>query len=255
VEAIEVDGDFDECQRLVKAAFADASLTAEHRLTSANSINIGRLLPQVAYAAHAAVRVFGATGTKPGFVVPTGNLGHGFAVLLARAMGLPIGPVVLATNANRALSDWHVSGSYQPRPSVSTLANAMDVGNPSNFERLAALPPELSEVRVELVSDAEIETRIRNEYETSEYVWCPHSATAVEAWSRLSDSARSERPWIAAATAHPFKFAEVVEPLIGRTIDPSPALAATLNRPLRKLRIGASIGELASVLQERAAAA
>jgi threonine synthase len=255
VEAIEVDGDFDECQRLVKAAFADASLTADHRLTSANSINFGRLLAQLAYAAHAALRLSSSTGAEPGFVVPTGNLGHGFAVLLARAMGLPIGPVVLATNANRTLSDWHVSGRFEPRPSVPTLANAMDVGNPSNFERLAALPPEHSEVRVELVSDAEIETRIRNEYEASGYVWCPHSATAVEAWSRLSDAARSERPWIAAATAHPFKFAEIVEPLIGRTIDPSPALAATLNRPLRKLRIGASIGQLASVLQERAAAA
>jgi threonine synthase len=255
VEAIEVDGDFDECQRLVKAAFADQSLTAEHRLTSANSINFGRLLPQFAYAAHAALRVSASTGTKPGFVVPSGNLGHGFAVLLARAMGLPIGPVVLATNANRTLSDWHASGRYEPRPSVPTLANAMDVGNPSNFERVAALAPALSEVRVELVSDAEIEARMRNEYQASGYVWCPHSATAVEAWSRLSDVARSERPWIAAATAHPFKFAEVVEPLIGRTIDPSPALAAILNRPLRKLRIGASVGQLASALQERAAAA
>lgn len=255
VEAIEVDGDFDECQRLVKAAFADTTLTAEHRLTSANSINFGRLLAQLAYAAHAALRLSSSIGTKPGFVVPSGNLGHGFAVILARAMGLPIGPVVLATNANRTLRDWHVSGRYEPRPSVPTLANAMDVGNPSNFERLAALAPELSKVRVELVSDAEIETRIRNEYEASGYVWCPHSATAVEAWSRLSDRERSERPWIAAATAHPFKFAEVVEPLIGRTIDPGPALAATLNRPLRKLRIGASIGQLASALQERAAAA
>src|SRR5258708_354113 len=132
VLAIEVDGDFDDCQRLVKAAFADRALVAEHQLTSANSINFGRLMPQLAYAAHASVRVFKEKGEKPGFIVPTGNLGHGFAVLLARAMGLPIGPVILATNANRTLKDWKQSGRFEPRPAIETLANAMDVGNPSN---------------------------------------------------------------------------------------------------------------------------
>ena len=253
VLAIEVDSDFDECQRLVKAAFADASLSAEHRLTSANSINIGRLLPQVAYAAQAALRVFDATGKKPGFVVPSGNLGHGFAVLLARAIGLPVGPVVLATNANRTLMDWHSTGRYEPRPSVQTLANAMDVGNPSNFERLSALPPEVRALRVELVSDEEIKARIVSE--AREYVWCPHSATAVEAWTRLSDAERSERPWIVAATAHPYKFAETVEPLIGRRIEPSSALAAILDRPQRKIRIGTNLDELREALHSRAIAA
>jgi threonine synthase len=253
VLAIEVDGDFDECQRLVKAAFADASLSAEHSLTSANSINIGRLLPQVAYAAQAALRVYRSTGKKAGFVVPTGNLGHGFAVLLARAIGLPVGPVVLATNANQTLADWHSTGRYEPRPSVQTLANAMDVGNPSNFERLSALPQAARAVRVEVVTDEQIEARIRTE--ASEYVWCPHSATAVEAWSRLSDSERSERPWIVAATAHPYKFADTVEPLIGRRIEPSPALAAILDRPQHKIRIGASLGELGDALHRRAIAA
>ncbi len=253
VLAIEVDGDFDECQRLVKAAFGDASLSAEHRLTSANSINIGRLLPQLAYAAQAALRVFNSTGKKPGFVVPSGNLGHGFAVLLARAIGLPVGPVVLATNANRTLKDWHFTGRYEPRPSVQTLANAMDVGNPSNFERLSALPPDARELRVELVTDEEIAARIRSE--AREYVWCPHSATAVEAWTRLSDSERSERPWIVAATAHPYKFAETVEPLIGRRIEPTSALAAILDRPQHKIRIGTNLAELGEALHRRAIAA
>jgi threonine synthase len=255
VQAIEVDGDFDECQRLVKAAFADSSLSAQHRLTSANSINIGRLLPQFAYAAHAALRLFHSTGKKPGFVIPSGNLGHGFAVLLARAVGLPVGPVVLATNANRTLKDWHSTGNYEPRPSVQTLANAMDVGNPSNFERLSALPPEARVLRVELVTDKQIEARIRAENDASGYVYCPHSATAVEAWTRLSNAERSERPWILAATAHPFKFAETVEPLIGRNLEPTPALAAILDRPPRKIRIGASLAELGQALRERAAAA
>ncbi|HET7817220.1 MAG TPA: threonine synthase [Sphingomicrobium sp.] len=255
VEAIEVHGDFDDCQRLVKAAFADARLSAECRLTSANSINIGRLLPQVAYAAHAAVRLFEATGQKPGFVVPSGNLGHGFAVLLARAMGIPLGPVVLATNANRTLKDWSSTGRYDPRPSVQTLANAMDVGDPSNFERVAALAPQLREVRVERVTDAQIVTRIRAEHCATGYVWCPHSATAVEAWSRLPESERQERPWIAAATAHPYKFAETVEPLIGEAVEPTPALAAIGDRRVHKRSIRPRLDDLAHTLRERAEAA
>jgi threonine synthase len=255
VLAVEVDGDFDDCQRLVKAAFAESSLSAERRLTSANSINFGRLMPQLAYVAQATVRVFADTGEKPGFVIPSGNLGHGFAVLLAKAMGLPVGPVVLATNANRTLKDWHNTGVYEPRASIATLANAMDVGNPSNFERLSALPPEVRDVRVELVTDEEIKARIAAEYRASGYVWCPHSATTAEAWSRLPDAERSDRPWIAMATAHPYKFAEVVEPLVGRAVEPTPALAAIFNRPTRKIRIGASLEALADALQERAAAA
>jgi threonine synthase len=255
VLAIEVDGDFDDCQRLVKAAFAGPSLAAQHRLTSANSINFGRLMPQLAYAAHAAVRLFAETGEKPGFVIPSGNLGHGFAVLLTKAMGLPIGPVVLATNANRTLKDWSDNGRYEPRPSIATLANAMDVGNPSNFERLSVLPADLCDVRVELVTDEEIKERIAGEHRSSGYVWCPHSATAVEAWSRLSGAERSQRPWIAMATAHPYKFAEIVEPLIGRSVVPTPALAAIYDRPTRKIRIGASLDRLADALRERAVAA
>ena len=255
VLAVEVDGDFDDCQRLVKAAFADTTLSAEHRLTSTNSINFGRLMPQLAYVAQAAVRVFADTGVKPGFAIPSGNLGHGFAVLLAKAMGLPVGPVLLATNANRTLKDWHETRLYEPRPSIATLANAMDVGNPSNFERVSALPPEAQEVRVELVTDEEIRARIAAEYRASGYVWCPHSATAVESWSRLPQAERSGRPWIAMATAHPYKFAEVVEPLVGQALNPTPALATIFDRPMHKIRIGASLDALADALQERAAAA
>jgi threonine synthase len=131
----------------------------------------------------------------------------------------------------------------------------MDVGNPSNFERVAALPRTARDVQVELVTDDEIRSRIRSEYEASGYVWCPHSATAAEAWSRLPERARAGRPWIAAATAHPYKFADVVEPLIGRSIEPSPALSAILHRPTRKVRISADLSHLADALGERAAAA
>ena len=250
VRALEVVGDFDDCQRLVKSAFADVRLSREQRLTSANSINFGRLLPQIAYVAQATMKVFARTGVKPGFIMPTGNLGHGFAVLLGRAMGVPVGPVVLATNANRTLKEWHESDSYRPRASIQTLANAMDVGNPSNFERLIALPEQLRQVRVELVDDEQIKARIKADYERSGYLWCPHSATAAEAYARLPERERSERPWIVAATAHPYKFRETVEPLIGREVEPTPALAAILHRNTRKAEIAPTLDALARALGE-----
>ena len=243
VQSFEVAGDFDDCQRLVKAAFADPELVATHRLSSANSINIGRWLPQMAYIAATAVTLFEETGTAPGFIIPTGNLGHGFAVLYCRAMGLPVGPVILATNANRTLGEWFETGDYAPRPSIATLANAMDVGAPSNFERLIHLPPELRQVTVERVEDNAIEARIKADHRAG-YVWCPHSATAAEAYARLDGARKNERTWVAAATAHPFKFADIIEPLIGETVEPSPSLRALIGRPTRKVAIGNQLDEL-----------
>lgn len=255
VQALDVDGDFDDCQHLVKAAFADAEMAAEHRLTSANSINFGRLLPQLAYNARAILQVFARTGVEPGIVIPSGNLGQGFSILLAQAMGLPVGPVVLATNANRTLKDWRDTGTYAARPSLETLANAMDVGNPSNFERVAAFGIEPDDVQVELVTDDQIRARIAADYRRSGYVWCPHSATAAEAYARLGDEQQSERPWIVAATAHPYKFADVVEPLIGAKIEPTPALAKIYERSTRKLEISADLGSLEGALRGRMAIA
>jgi threonine synthase len=255
VRALEVEGDFDDCQRLVKAAFGERRLSERHRLTSANSINIGRLLPQMVYAGRAALKLFRETGVKPGFIVPTGNLGHGFATLYARAMGLPVGPVTLVTNANRTLTDWHGSGTYAARASVATIANAMDVGAPSNFERLASMPAAQREVSVGLVADEAIRARVKSAHEASGYVWCPHSATAAEAYARLDDAERSERAWVGAATAHPFKFAEVVEPLIGASIEAPPALKAILGRAARKDCIPAEPAALADALEARQQAA
>jgi threonine synthase len=249
VTALEVDGDFDDCQRLVKAAFADPALSAAHRLSSANSINIARWLPQMTWFAAAAVRLFEETGVKPGFLIPTGNLGQGFAAFYCRAMGLPIGPIVLATNANRTLSDWAETGDYVPRPSVATIANAMDIGAPNNFERLIHLPPALRQLSVELVEDDQIAARIVADHAAG-YVWCPHSATAAEAYARLPEERKKERVWVAAATAHPFKFAEILEPLIGEKIEAPPALREIIGRPVRKVGVPAQLDALASLLAE-----
>ena len=255
VEALEVDGDFDDCQRLVKAAFADPALAAAHRLTSANSINIGRLLPQMVYLAAASLAVHRETGVAPGFVLPTGNLGHVVAALWARNLGLPIGPILAATNANPTLADWHRSGTYAPSPSLATIANAMDVGAPSNFERLAKLHDPLGQLDVERVDDDAIRSRVRLEHARSGYVLCPHTATAVEAWERLAPDRQAERVWVAAATAHPYKFADVVEPLIGETVPPPPALAAILGREDRATRIPATLEALAGALDGEGKAA
>lgn len=247
VRALRVDGDFDACQALVKAAFADRDLSARHGLTSANSISIGRLLPQMSYWAHASLEIWRETGETPGLIIPTGNLGNAFAAVLARDCGLPIGPIHLATNANAALSDWHITGRYAARPSIATLANAMDVGAPSNFERLNLHDPEAIH-RVHRVEDHDIQTRIRQTFEDEGYIACPHTATALEAYHRLPDAQREARPWLVGATADPYKFAETVEAVIGETPPLPPALAEVKQRPARVSDIPADLDALAEAL-------
>ena len=250
VTALEVDGDFDACQALVKAAFCDPGLRQRYHLTSANSINLARLLPQGAYLAWAARRLWNESGETPGLIVPTGNLGHGVAALLARALGAPIGPIVLATNANATLADWATRGVFAPRASVATLANAMDVGAPSNFARLMALPSQARQLRVERVEDDDIRARIRDVYQHTGYVACPHTATALEAFARLDEGVRLERPWIAVATAHPYKFADALLPLISAPIAPSPALAAVESRTSHARTIEPTLPALAAALSQ-----
>jgi threonine synthase len=228
VTALRVAGSFDDCQRMVKAAFADPDL-AGLRLTSANSISLGRLLPQMAYHAHAAF-----LAGELNLVVPTGNLGNALAAVWARALGAPIGEIVLATNANRALPEYFATGTYRARPSVTTLANAMDVGDPSNFERLLwTFPdPRAAGVRLstETVEDREIEDVLRGSERRYARVFCPHTATAVRALERRLKAGAGGR-WVAVATAHPAKFESVVEPLIGHPLPVPPPLAALLARP------------------------
>lgn len=250
VTTFTVNADFDACQSLVKAAFRDPELSRRHRLTSANSINIARLLPQAAYLAFAAFRASPPDGPAPGFVMPTGNLGHGVAALMARACGAPIGPVILATNANATLHDWSVSGAYTPRASIATLANAMDVGAPSNFERLVSGVLETDGLGVERVDDDAIKARIQRDHDRYGYTWCPHSACAAEALARQSEAVKQARSWLVAATADPYKFADVVEPVTGETITPPPALAAVLDRPARSLRCEPDLAALAAHLDQ-----
>jgi threonine synthase len=235
IRAFEVDGAFDECQALLKEAFSDPGLQQRHRLTAANSINIGRLLPQVAYHAAASLWHWRRHGTTAGSIVPSGNLGNGMACVWARAMGFPVREIVLAVNANRTVPDYLATGQWQPRPSVATLASAMDVGNPSNMERLTHLVPDFAELRASIefypVDDASIRAQIAKDYARYGEVWCPHTATAFWVYDHLPPARKAGRPWIVSATAHPAKFESIVEPAIGRTVPVPPALAALLERP------------------------
>src|SRR5205814_153097 len=147
VRSVSVRGTFDDCQRLVKEAFRDAALATRAQLSSANSINLGRLLPQMVYYAAASLATWRAHRERASFIVPSGNLGNALACLWVRRIGLPIGEVVLAHNANRTVPDFLASGEWRPRPSVATLASAMDVGDPSNMERLRALHAGIEELR------------------------------------------------------------------------------------------------------------
>lgn len=244
VRALKVQGSFDDCQRMVKEAFGSTELREKHALTSANSISLGRLLPQMAYYAHASLSAVAEGKGKPSFVIPTGNLGNAFACLLAREYGLPIDRVKLATNANRVLVDMLASGQYQPRKSVQTLANAMDVGAPSNVERLLHRFPHVGEVvSADWVDDGTISETIRRSSE----VICPHTACGLEVLRRMRSRGESGT-WIVAATAHPAKFDTVVEPLIGKKVDVPPALAELLERPSNAETIEPTLQALASML-------
>jgi len=252
VRSFAVRGTFDDCQQLVKSAFVDPQLASERRLSSANSINLGRLLPQSAYYAASSLEVWHRYGEPASYVVPSGNLGNALACLWARQVGLPIAEIVLAHNANRTVPDFLASGEWRPRRSIATLASAMDVGDPSNMERLRALYPELQELRDAVsacsVSDEEIRAAIRYGYREYGQMWCPHTATAVHAWQGLAAARRAGRRWVLVSTAHAAKFREIVEPLIGREVPVPETLARLFARPAQCVEIDATLAALREAL-------
>ena len=251
VHALRVAGSFDDCQALVKRALADDALKCEVALTSANSISLGRLLPQMAYYALATLEHRRAGGATLNLVIPTGNLGNALGAVLARRLGLPIGEIVLATNANRTLPDFFAGADYAPRASIATLANAMDVGAPSNFERLRWLYPDAADLRhavsAEAVDDDAIRATIRRVHAQGGVVVCPHTATALHVLERRR-AAGDTRDWSVVATAHPAKFESVIEPLLGITLDVPPTLSALLARPAHATPIRAEYADLRAVL-------
>ncbi|GLQ48290.1 threonine synthase [Dyella lipolytica] len=254
VRALRVQGRFDDCQRMVKAALSDTALQAHSPLSSANSISLGRLLPQMSYYAHASLAWWHEHREPLNLIVPTGNLGNALAALWVRSMGLPVGQIRLACNANATLPDFFAGGDYAPRDAVATLANAMDVGAPSNFERLRWTLPDAHECRTQLqassVDDHTIRTTIALHAREHGEVFCPHTATAMHLLDQLRASG-DNLPWAVVATAHPAKFESVVEPLIGHPIDVPPALSTMLRRSASAEPLAAEDGALRQWLVER----
>ena len=231
VLALAVDGVFDDCQRLVKGAFEDAELVARLGLTSANSINIARLLAQTLYYFEAAAQV---AGDAPLVVsVPSGNFGNLTAGLWAQRMGAPISAFVAATNANRVVPDYLDSGTYAPRASVATLSNAMDVGSPSNWERIHALfggdhEAMAAALRWGSCTDAETGQTVLA-LDRAGYLADPHGAVAHRV---LQAHLRDGEQGIFLATAHPAKFREALAPALGREIPLPKSLSDLLELPL-----------------------
>lgn len=251
ITALEVDGTFDDCQKMVKQAFNDQKLNAAMKLTSANSINIARLIPQSFYYFYAYSRL---DKRKPlVFSVPSGNFGNLLGGLLAKKMGLPIYKFVAATNANHVVPDYLASGEFNPRPSVRTISNAMDVGNPSNFERILNIFAESfedikSNIDGKHYTDEETKAIITAVHKEQGYILDPHSAIGYKGLKDYLAEEGKDLNGVFLSTAHPAKFLEVVEPLIDGEVQIPGALQEAMNKPKQSKPIPADFDALRAYL-------
>ena len=221
ITAIEVEGTFDDCQALVKAAFLDKELNSKLNLTSANSINVARFLPQAFYYFYAYAQLAKQGKAKNVvFSVPSGNFGNITAGLIAKRMGLPVKRFIAANNSNDIFYEYLQTGEYKPRPSVQTIANAMDVGDPSNFVRVLDLyGKSLAEIKKNIsgvwYNDESIRNTVKKTYAETGYLLDPHGACGYQA---LKEQLASDETGIFLETAHPAKFLEVVESIVNEKI-------------------------------------
>lgn len=249
ITALEIDGTFDDCQRMVKSAFLDKDLKAAMNLSSANSINIARLIPQSFYYFYAYGLVRKSTDLPVVFCTPSGNFGNLCGGLIAFRMGLPVKRFVAATNANAIVPEYLKSGQFDPKPSVQTLANAMDVGNPSNFPRLLDLfSGEHSEI-VKWVdgahhTDEHIKATIKAVHDQYQYILCPHSAIGYQAMKEYQEAQSEKTAGVFLATAHPAKFADTVEQSTRQPLAMPERLAALVQREKKAISMNADFDEL-----------
>ena len=260
VRAYAVAGSFDDCHRLTREAFGNAQLRQRVRLTSANSVNVGRLLPQMVYYFHGVAQAAqaAASGLSAQNVAqitvctPSGNFGNLTAGLMAKRAGLPIARFVAATNINDVVPEYLDTGTFTPRASKQTIANAMDVGNPSNFERMLWLyHNDVEAMRHDIAgsrySDTEVRETIQRVYESRGYLLDPHSAIAYMGLKGMVDGPRDVGIFL--ATAHPAKFSEIVEPVIGRQVEMPGPLAAALAQPRHLLHLEPSLEAVSGALE------
>ena len=246
VTALEVEGTFDDCQQMVKQAFSDPSLNEQLLLSSANSINIARLLPQIFYYVHGIAQI--NSNQPPIFCVPSGNFGNLTAGLMAQKIGIPIAGFIAATNANDVVPDYLNTGKFKPRSSQRTISNAMDVGNPSNFARIRHLfNGGLQKIKQQLwgasFSDVQTQDAIGEVYQKYHHLMDPHTAVGYQAAKQYQNSASgyfgedTRSPIIILSTAHPAKFGDVIEPVIGEQVSIPDRLASCLDKSKQSIKM------------------
>ncbi len=255
ITAIEVDGTFDDCQRLVKTAFMDDELNAQLKLTSANSINVARFLPQSFYYfyAYAQLKKLGKADNAV-ICVPSGNFGNITAGLFGKKMGLPVKRFIAANNRNDIFLEYLKTGEYKPRPSVATLANAMDVGDPSNFARVIdlyghshkAITAEIGGARY---TDEDITETIKACYQQTGYLLDPHGACGYQA---LKDMLREGETGIFLETAHPAKFLSTVENIIGEKVEIPEKLQAFMRGTKQSVELSKEFADFKAFLSANA---
>lgn len=252
ITAIEIDGTFDDCQALVKTAFMDDELNKRLNLTSANSINVARFLPQAFYYfyAYAQLKKLGKADNMV-VSVPSGNFGNITAGLIAKRMGLPIKRFIAANNSNDIFYEYLQTGKYNPRPSVQTIANAMDVGDPSNFVRILDLyNHSLSEIKKDIsgewYDDNTIKDVVKETYDKTGYLLDPHGACAYQG---LSDYLEKDEVGVFLETAHPAKFKETVEDIIGQTIEIPVPLQAFMKGKKQSIELNNDYDQFKGILK------
>jgi len=254
ITAIEVDGVFDDCQALVKSAFMDEELNYHMKLTSANSINVARFLPQSFYYFNAYARMK-ALGLADNLVmcVPSGNFGNICSALFGRKMGLPVKRFIAANNANDIFYNYLLSGKYEPKASIQTLANAMDVGDPSNFARIYDLHNGSHEAITEYISgatykDEQIRATMQQCYNETGYTLDPHGACGYQA---LKDLLNDDEVGVFCETAHPAKFKEKVDEIIGIDVEIPERLADFMKGTKQSVPLGKDFAGFKKFLMEQ----
>lgn len=251
ITSLEIDGTFDDCQALVKAAFMDADLNSKLNLTSANSINVARFLPQAFYYfyAYAQLKKIGKADNLV-VSVPSGNFGNITAGLIAKQMGLPIKRFIAANNSNDIFYEYLQTGKYTPRPSVQTIANAMDVGNPSNFDRVIDLyNHSLEAIKTDIsgawYDDNQIRETLKETFEKTNYMLDPHGTCGYRA---LTEQLKENETGIFLETAHPAKFKETVEDILEQTIEIPKALQEFMKGKKKSIELSKKYDDFRNVL-------
>jgi threonine synthase len=255
IYAFEVEGTFDDCQYLVKTAFLDEDLREKFSLSSANSINIARLLPQSLYYFSAYTQLDDCSNPII-FVVPSGNFGNLTAGLIAQRMGLPVDLFIAAVNSNKIFPQYLKTGKFEPKAAVKTLSNAMDVGNPSNFKRLVELyDGNIEKIRNNIyscsISDQQTVTAIKDVYQKYNYVIDPHGAVGFQAMQEYAKSSKHDNKYMILETAHPAKFYDIVKEILNIEVKIPQRLATALSKNKNSITISKNFNDFKSSILDR----